>query len=147
MKKSVVILLAIIFVLLAILIYLKDINFHKEELSLDEIKEQLVNTQEIYICNYSSNINTPCSGNDLIRIESDEEIVKEFIDIAITLEIFNGSYNKIKDNHTLYFMNENKKVIAAADFGYNFIIKTYNNEYMLNPSSNEKLRKLLNFDF
>ena len=148
MKKNAVILLIIIVVLIVILICLKDLNyFHKEELSLNQIKEKLVDTQEIYICNYSENITNPCSGKDLIRIENDKEIINEFIDISITLEEFNGSFNKMKDNHTLYFIDNNKKVIAVADFGYNFIIKTFKNEYMLAPSSNEKLRKLLKFDF
>lgn len=138
----------IIFVLLVILICLKDLNyFHKEELSLNQIKEQLLNTQKIYICEYSNSISRVCNGKDLIRIENDKEIIKEFIDISITLEEFHGSINKMKDNHTLYFVDDNKEVIAVADFGYNFIIKTYRNEYMLDPSYNEKLRKLLNFDF
>ncbi len=140
--------LVIILILLVILVYFKRSNIlHKEEISLDKIKEQLVNTQEIYICNYSENISTPCHRTDLIRIENDKQVIKDFIDILITLEEFDGPINKMKDNHTLYFVDDNSEVIVSAEFGYHFILKTKNKEYTLDLSFNEKLRELLNFDF
>lgn len=147
MKKSKAIIL-IIFLLLVLLILFKNSNFfHKEELSLNQIKEQLVNTQKIYICDYSESITKPCHGKSLIRIEDDKQIIKEVVEISINLEEFHGSISKMKDNHTLYFVDENNAVIVSADFGYNFIFKTSNKEYLLDPYSNEKLRKLLNFYF
>lgn len=146
MKKNLFVIL-IITVLLIAFVFIKDVNLDDSELTLEQIKEQLINTKEIYICNYSEHVVRPCSGNDLIRIESDMKVIKEFIDIAVTLEEFHGNYNKIKDNHTLYFVDENKDVLAVVDFGWHFIIKTHRNQYMLDPTHNEKLRELLDWFF
>lgn len=150
MKKNTISLLIIIIFLLVILIPLKgiDINiFNKKDLSLHQIKEQLLDTRKIYICKYSNNLTKACSGKDLIRIEKEEEIVRKIVNIIVSLDTSDETMDKMKDNHTLYFMDENNNVIISADFGFKLIIKTKNKEYNMNPVYNEKLRDMLEFEF
>lgn len=150
MKKNTISLLIIIIFLLVILIPLKgiDINiFDKKDLSLHQIKEQLLETRKIYICKYSNSLIKACSGKDLIRIEKEEEIVRKIVNIIVSLDTSDETMDKMKDNHTLYFMDENNNVIISADFGFKLIIKTKNKEYNMNPVYNEKLRDMLEFEF
>lgn len=79
-------------------------------------------------------------------MEKNKDIIKEFFDITLTLEIFEGNSDKMRDRYVLYFVDKNKKVIISAEFYYKYIFRLLNRSYDIDPSQNEKLRNLLNIN-
>lgn len=134
MKKSSIFITGIIVVLLLLLILFKNIKLDlskKDIITLEEIKEELVNTKSIYMCKNYDGLDVKCNGDKLERIIDDENIVREFIETTIAIPEYNGDITTEKIGTTLCFVDEKGNVIATAGFDLNYILRKGDSEYYL----------------
>lgn len=147
MKKSSIFITGIIVVLLLLLILFKNIKLDlskKDIITLEEIKEELVNTKSIYMCKNYDGLEVKCNGDKLERIIDDEKIVKEFVETTIEIPEYNGDITTEKVGTTLCFVDEKGKVIATAGFALNYILRKGDSEYYLTfQNEANHLRELL----
>lgn len=147
MKKSSIFITGIIVVLLLLLILFKNIKLDlskKDIITLEEIKEELVNTKSIYMCKNYDGLDVKCNGDKLERIIDDENIVREFIETTIAIPEYNGDITTEKIGTTLCFVDEKGKVIATAGFALNYILRKEDSEYYLTfQNEANHLRELL----
>ncbi len=135
-KKSFIKLIILIFFVIIIIL---NINFPKtKEITLDEIKEKIKETKKIDVY----------MNSERLRTIDDEEIVKEVIDITISLgeASSDATFNKVGDNYKLYFKDKNNKILARAEFYNHYVFIVGNKNYRMEYSSMKELRELLGFD-
>lgn len=117
----------------------------QKTLSLNQIKESLYDTKEIYVCKSWHNKLRTCEEKNAEMIVSDQTIINEIVDITNSLEEVetDSILYEIIDLYTIYFLDENEEIIASADFGIGYCLNTKDKDYSLISPRIEEIRNLL----
>lgn len=140
-KKSLILKMAIL--LIAALIVIINTTLPKfENLSLDEIKERIKETKKIYICEYRETLTVACPSDERLKTIDNEEDVKRFVDITLSLEEKDNNVTAAGDGHSIYFMDKDDNVIISAEGFIHYNILTKYKRYKLDVSRIEELREI-----
>lgn len=143
----IIILLILLFVLSILVINkFKVIPENQQKtLSLNQIKESLYDTKKIYVCKSWYNKSRTCGEKYAEMIVSDESVINKIVDITNSLEEVETDSTLIEkiDLYSIYFLDENEKIIVSADFGIGYRLNTKDKDYSLISPRIEEIRNLL----
>jgi len=116
-----------------------------ESASLDDIRGFMRHTRSIYVCLWGErDLDTVCSGDDVVRVIDDLHIVTEFVYIASSLEDQSDRPWILPGNpYILHLLDSDRQIIVSIDFPIHFRIRTPNWGYFLDASSNDRLLNIL----
>ncbi|MCX4249062.1 MAG: hypothetical protein OSJ65_04800 [Bacilli bacterium] len=147
MNKKIIFITALIFMLVSLLIF-KNVNYSTNEFkTLEQLKKDNIDTKKIYICEDFTDTNHTCRGEKLLKVIDDITIVRKIVELTNSFEEYKGDVLlNYKEKYSLYFVDENNKIINVADFGLQYILKTKNKEFYLNFEKSEELFKLIDLN-
>lgn len=153
-KEYIVSIMVILVILLLVLTKLGIRNFGfipKKEpkvISLEEIKDRLVNTKKIYVCKDWHSRFRKCGKDELEKIIDDQEVVNKVIDVITSAEELNGDTTLMgnKDIYSIYFLNAKDKVIVYSEMGFGYCIITKNKDYYLDRTVIHELGELMELE-
>lgn len=153
-KKYIVSIIVVLIIVLVILTNLGIRNFRiipefppKPVVSLEEIKEKIVDTKEIYVCKDWYSKTTICSESKIVKIVDDSELVKRIVDTTVSAEEMEvTSTTGMNDLYSMYFINEKGKVIVSAQIGLGYCITPKKTIYCFNYTLADELGELMEID-
>lgn len=146
MNNKVVKIISSVVLLGGALILLIGTNFPKfEDLTLDEIKERIKETKKIYICVHREALTVACPKDERLKTIDNEDDVKKFVDITLSLEEKGNTVIGAGDGNTIYFMDKDDKVIISAEGFVNYNILTKYNKYELDVSRLQEIQELVGY--
>lgn len=157
MKKKVLIISTVVILLIILLILtIFDIRHFRiipkmlpktQIISLESIKEKIVDTKEIYVCKDWHSKTTKCGKRKIVKIVDDSELVKRIVDTTISAEEEEVTATTgMNDLYSMYFINEKGKVIASAQIGLGYCMTPKKTKYCFDYTLANELGKLMGID-
>ncbi|MCX4364784.1 MAG: hypothetical protein OSJ70_03325 [Bacilli bacterium] len=140
------IVLSVITISLVLLIILNTTLPKFENLTLEEIKDRIKETKKKYICEYRDALTVACPKDEILKTIDNEEEIKKFVDITISLDEKNSNIIAgIGNENIIYFIDKNDKVIISAEGLNSYYLRTKNKKYEMDLSRIEELRELVGY--
>ena len=121
------------------------LEYKFEDLTLPEIKERIKETKKIYICWKRDALTVPCPKDERLKTIDNEDDVKKFVDITLSLEEKENITTLAGNGNTIYFMDKNDKVIISAEGFNHYNILTKYNKYELDVSRLQEIQELVGY--
>ena len=140
------IVLSVITISLVLLIILNTTLPKFENLTLEEIKDRIKETKKKYICEYRDALTVACPKDEILKTIDNEEEIKKFVDITISLDEKNSNIIAgIGNENIIYFIDKNDKVIISAEGLNSYYLRTKNKKYEMDLSRIEELREVVGY--